>query len=86
MEDEDNNSQTEILEERLKLVESELQAALERAEKAEEKLKSPPAPPPPPPPPLPPLLPPMCAEPPKVPLRRRRSKIVLQELADSIGN
>lgn len=76
----------EILEERLKLVEAELQAAIQRAEKAEEKLKSPPAPPPPPPPPPPPLLPPVSTEPPKVPLRRRRSKIALQELAESIGS
>lgn len=85
LEDAQNNAQIEILEERLKLVESELQAANERADRAEEQLKAPPAPPPPPPPPPPPLLPPPPQEPPVVPLRRRRSKIILQELAESIG-
>ncbi|XP_044743420.1 shootin-1 [Chrysoperla carnea] len=47
--------QIEILEEKLKLAESELQAATERAENAEKELdtlKAPPIPPPPPPPPL----------------------------------
>ncbi|KAJ8964502.1 hypothetical protein NQ314_004790 [Rhamnusium bicolor] len=73
----------EILEERLKLVESELQAANERAERAEEKLKVPPIPPPPPPPPF--LPPPPPPEPPVVPLRRRRSKIAMQELAETLG-
>ncbi|KAJ8952834.1 hypothetical protein NQ318_008155 [Aromia moschata] len=81
LEDQENNAQLEILEERLKLVEAELQAANERADKAEEKLKAPPIPPPPPPPPL---LPPPAA-PPVVPLRRRRSKIAMQELAETIG-
>ncbi|XP_028129325.1 shootin-1 [Diabrotica virgifera virgifera] len=88
LEDQDNNAQIEVLEERLKLVESELQTATERAERAEEKLKAPPAPPPPPPPPLPPMLPPLslpASDPPAVPLRRRRSKVALSDLAESIG-
>lgn len=89
----DQNPQIEILEERLKLVECELQSATERAEQAElklkdaeEKLQAPPAPPPPPPPPPPPMLPPPPpTDPPQVPLRRRRSKIAMQELAETIG-
>nr|XP_023024577.1 shootin-1 isoform X1 [Leptinotarsa decemlineata] len=85
LEDQDNNAQIEILEERLKLVESELQAANERANKAEEKLKASLLPPPPPPPPPPPLLPPVGGEPPTVPLRRRRSKVALSDLAETIG-
>ncbi|KAG5899933.1 hypothetical protein JTB14_002484 [Gonioctena quinquepunctata] len=85
LEDEENNAQIEILEERLKLVESELQAANERADKAEEKLKAALSPPPPPPPPLPPLLPPPGSDPPRVPLRRRRSKVALSDLAETIG-
>ncbi|XP_057667489.1 shootin-1 isoform X1 [Diorhabda carinulata] len=78
----DQHAQIEVLEEQLKLVESELQAAKERADRAEEKLKAPPAPPPPPPPPM---LPPPCAVPPVVPLRRRRSKVALSDLAECIG-
>lgn len=79
----ENNSQVEVLEERLKLVESELNTALQRAEQAEEALKAPPAPPPPPPPPPPLLLP---KEPPVVPLRvKRRSRVNVLELADAIG-
>lgn len=67
------------MEERLKLVENELQEALERAEKAEDALKKPPAPPPPPPPPL------LSTEPPVVPLRvKRRSKANIAELTDAI--
>lgn len=42
LEEQENNSHTEILEERLKLVESELQDALDRAEKAEKTLAAPP--------------------------------------------
>ncbi|EFA09805.1 shootin-1 [Tribolium castaneum] len=75
----EKNSQVEVLEERLKLAEAELQEALERAERAEEALKRPPAPPPPPPPAL-------FSEPPTVPLRvKRRSKVNIAELADVIG-
>lgn len=75
----EKNPQVEVLEERLKLAESELQEALERAEKAEEALKRPPAPPPPPPPCL-------LNEPPTVPLRvKRRSKVNIADLADVIG-
>ncbi|KAJ3643735.1 hypothetical protein Zmor_026427 [Zophobas morio] len=76
----EKNSQVEVLEERLKLAESELQEALERADKAEEALKRPPAPPPPPPPLL------INSEPPTVPLRvKRRSKTNIADLADAIG-
>ncbi|KAJ8984856.1 hypothetical protein NQ317_013057 [Molorchus minor] len=46
LEDQETNAQIEILEERLKLAEAELQAAIERADKAEEKLRAPPIPPP----------------------------------------
>lgn len=80
MEDQQKNSHVEVLEERLKLIESELQAAVERAEKAEEALKAPPAPPPPPPPPLVP------SERPVVPLRvKRRSRVNVLEIAETIG-
>nr|CAI5868101.1 unnamed protein product [Callosobruchus analis] len=58
--------QVEILEERLRLAESELAAAQRRAEEAEERLRCPPPPPPPPPPPMPP----------QAPLRRRRSRLL----------
>jgi myosin heavy subunit len=86
----EKNSHLEVVEERLKLAESELQAALERAEKAEEALEraekaedaltSPPVPPPPPPPCL------VNSEPPVVPLRvKRRSRVNIAELADAIG-
>ncbi|CAH1099291.1 unnamed protein product [Psylliodes chrysocephalus] len=83
IEDQDNNAQIEVLEERLKLAESELQAANERADRAEEKLKAPFIPPPPPPPPM--LPPPPCMDPPMVPLRRRKSKVALSDLAECIG-
>lgn len=82
LDDQENNSHVEILEERLKLVEAELQEAIARAEAAEEKLKAPPLPPPPPPPP-PPLLP--LNTPPVVPLRRRRSRATVEDLAKTIG-
>ncbi|VEN40865.1 unnamed protein product [Callosobruchus maculatus] len=59
--------QVEILEERLRLAESELAAAQKRAEEAEERLRCPPPPPPPPPPPMPP----------QAPLRRRRSRLLI---------
>nr|CAH7714827.1 unnamed protein product [Callosobruchus chinensis] len=59
--------QVEILEERLRLAESELAVAQRRAEEAEERLRSPPPPPPPPPPPMPP----------QAPLRRRRSRLLI---------
>jgi myosin heavy subunit len=86
----EKNSHLEVVEERLKLAESELQAALERAEKAEEALERaekaedaltrPPVPPPPPPPCL------VNSEPPVVPLRvKRRSRVNIAELADAIG-
>ncbi|RZC14245.1 shootin-1 [Asbolus verrucosus] len=76
----EKNSQVEVLEERLKLAESDLQEALERAEKAEDALTRPPAPPPPPPPSL------ISSEPPVVPLRvKRRSRVNISELADAIG-
>lgn len=78
-----DNSHTEILEERLKIVESELEEAVTRAEKAEETIKLLKAPPLPPPPPPPPVVP---SEPPVVPIRvKRRSRINLQDLADTIG-
>ncbi|XP_076250178.1 shootin-1-like [Rhynchophorus ferrugineus] len=83
MEDQENNSHMEILEERLKLVETELQAAIARAEAAEEKLKAPPVAPPPPPPPPPPLI--AADTPPVVPLRRRRSRATVEDLAKTIG-
>lgn len=83
LEDQETNPQLEILEERLKLVESELQSAIERAERAEEKLRAPPPPPPPPPPPM--MPPPAGDQPPTVPLRRRRSKVALSDLAESVG-
>lgn len=83
LENQENNSQVEVLEERVKLIEAELQQAIERAEKAEEALKAPPAPPPPPPPPL---LPPPSSQPPVVPLRvKRRSRVNVLELAEQIG-
>ncbi|CAG9865021.1 unnamed protein product [Phyllotreta striolata] len=90
LEDQDNNAHIEILEERLKLVESELLQAKERADRAEEKLKAsmvPPPPPPPPPMPMvpPPPPPPSCVDPPVVPLRRRKSKVALSDLAECIG-
>ncbi|KAK9880028.1 hypothetical protein WA026_008545 [Henosepilachna vigintioctopunctata] len=79
LETQSNNSQIEVLEEKLKLVECELQTATERAERAEkevDELKKTPIAPPPPPPPLP-VLP---SEPPVVPLRvKRRSRINLVE-------
>lgn len=79
----EKNPQVELLEERLKLAESELQEALERAEKAEEALKKPTAPPAPPPPPPPPFI---LGEPPVVPLRvKRRSRVNIAELAETIG-
>ncbi|XP_066245816.1 uncharacterized protein PF3D7_1120000-like [Euwallacea similis] len=83
LEDEENDSHAEVLEERLKLVETELKEALARAEAAEQKLKAPPLPPPPPPPPPPPLIAP--GEPPVVPLRRRRSRATVEDLAKTIG-
>lgn len=56
IEEHENDSQVEILEERLKIVESELQRTQEKAERLENQSKmSPPPPPPPPPPPLPPV-------------------------------
>lgn len=84
LEDQSNSSQVEVLEERLKLVESELQTALERAEKAEKALDEGskiPQPPPPPPAPLPPPPPPLpfAGPPPVVPLRvKRKSKTNLE--------
>lgn len=55
MEEHENDSQVEILEERLKIIESELERTKEKAERLENQSASC-APPPPPPPPLPPLL------------------------------
>lgn len=79
----ERNPQVELLEERLKLVESELQEALEQAEKAEEALKKPSVPAPPPPPPPPQFT---KGEPPVVPLRvKRRSRVNIAELAETIG-
>lgn len=69
----ESNSHLEILEERLKLTESELLHAIMRADKAEEAVKAPPpSPPPPPPPPAPPVLPPPPPPPPVVPLRIKK--------------
>lgn len=86
LEEYENNSQTEVLEERLKLVEAELQDALQRAEKAEKAVQSaPPAPPLPPPPPPPPVV--DFATPPSVPLRTKklsRSNVV-PEIAATLG-
>jgi len=84
LEDQEDNSHIEILEERLKLVEAELKQAVARAETAEEKLKAPPLPPPPPPPPLPVSLA-QETQPPAIPLRRRRSRATVEELARTIG-
>lgn len=56
------------MEERLKLVESELEQALDRAERAETVLLAPPPPPLPPPPPAMPPPPP----PPAAPLRAKK--------------
>ncbi|XP_030761898.1 shootin-1 isoform X2 [Sitophilus oryzae] len=81
--DQENDSHIEILEERLKLVEEELKSAISRAEAAEAKLKAPPLPPPPPPPPPPPFAANDC--PPVVPLRRRRSRATVEDLAKTIG-
>lgn len=81
LEDQESNSHVEILEERLKLVEAELQEAKGRADAAEQKLKAPPLPPPPPPPPPPPI----TGQPPVVPLRRRRSRATVEDLAKTIG-
>lgn len=85
MEEYENNSQTEILEERLKLIEAELQDALQRAEKAEKAL-APPAPPLPPPPP--PLLADFATTPPppSVPLRTKKlSRSNVPEIAATLG-
>lgn len=83
IEDQENNSHIEILEERLKLVESELRHAIERAEKAEKALV-PPAPPLPPPPPLPPVN--LAPPPPTVPLRiKKLAKNGVPEIADALG-
>lgn len=80
----ENNSQTEILEERLKLVEAELQDALQRAEKAEKALQAPPPAPPLPPPP-PPLLTDI-ATPPSAPLRMKKlSRTTVPEIAATLG-
>ncbi|XP_054290161.1 shootin-1-like isoform X1 [Macrosteles quadrilineatus] len=89
LDERDGEAQLELLEEKLKLAEAELQCALQRAERAEnmteqlsdkvsnleEKLeKTSKAPPPPPPPPLPPPPPPMpLLTPATVTLRRRPS-------------
>lgn len=80
LEDQDNNSHTEILEERLKVIESELQQAIERAEKAEKELATRPALlPPPPPPPLP-------LEPPAVPVRTKKlARSAMPEIAATLG-
>ncbi|XP_066155875.1 shootin-1-like isoform X4 [Euwallacea fornicatus] len=67
LEGEENDSRAGALEERLKLVQRELQEALARAEAAEQKFKAPPLPPPPPP-----LM--AAGESPVVPFRRRRSR------------
>ncbi|CAH0555302.1 unnamed protein product [Brassicogethes aeneus] len=81
--EEKDHSQVEILEERLNIVESELEEAVKRAEKAEETimiLKTPPAPPPPPPPPA------LPSQPPVVPLRvKRRSRVNVLDIAETIG-
>ncbi|XP_060528197.1 shootin-1-like isoform X2 [Cylas formicarius] len=84
LEDSETNSHVEVLEERLKIVEAELQGAIARAEAAEEKAKAVPLAPPPPPPPPPPQFTP-ADQPPVVPLRRRKSRATVQELAQSIG-
>ncbi|XP_018332712.1 shootin-1 [Agrilus planipennis] len=85
LEESEKNSYNEILEERLKLVESDLQAALERAEKAEMTLKTvPPAPPLPPPPPPPPPLPSLA--PPVAPQRTKKlARSSIPDMADALG-
>lgn len=83
LEEQENNSHTEILEERLKLVESELQDALDRAEKAEKTLAAPPIAPPLPPPPPPP---PMLSAPPCAPVRvKKLSRSNVPEIAQALG-
>lgn len=84
LEEYENNSQTEILEERVKLIEAELQEALKRAEKSEKALQAPPpAPPLPPPPPPPPA---EFATPPSVPLRTKKlSRTNVPEIAATLG-
>ncbi|GJQ87326.1 hypothetical protein Trydic_g17374 [Trypoxylus dichotomus] len=87
LEELETNSHTEILEERLKLVESELERALKTAEEAEKTLAAtttaPPSPVIPVPPPLPPMpalplppppppLPPQNLAPPTAPLRTKK--------------
>lgn len=97
LEEQANNSDSEILEEQLKLVESELQGAVEKAEKAEQALQAaveraekaeqalqapPPAPPLPPPPPPPPNM----LLPPTVPLRTKKvSRTTVPEIAATLG-
>lgn len=82
----ENNSQTEVLEERLKLVEAELQDALQRAEKAEKALLTPAPTPPPPPPPPPMMISEFAAQPPSVPLRTKKlSKSNVPEIAATLG-
>ncbi|XP_066262489.1 shootin-1-like [Euwallacea similis] len=73
LEDKENDSRAEMLEEHLKLLQKELQEALARAEAAEQRLKAPPFPPPPPP-----LI--ATREPAVVPLRRRRSRATVEDL------
>ncbi|KAL1490841.1 hypothetical protein ABEB36_013466 [Hypothenemus hampei] len=90
LDEQETNSHVEILEERLKLVETELEKANSRAEAAERNLKISLLAPPPPPPPLPPPLPSFIIgtvdAPPIVPLRRRKSeKAIMEDLAKTIG-
>lgn len=85
MDEYENNPQVEILEERLKLVETELQDALKRAEKAEKSLQAAPPPAPPLPPPPPPPLGDVTA-PPNVPLRTKKlSRTMVPEIAATLG-
>lgn len=85
LEDLENNPQTEILEERLKLVEAELQDALDRAEKAEKALQPPPPPPAPPLPPPPPP-PPSFDNPPSAPVRvKKLSRTNVPDIAAALG-
>lgn len=87
----ESNSQTEVLEERLKLVEAELQEALQRAERAEKvvAVAPPPMPLPPPPPPPPPPVVDFAAvmSPPSVPLRTKKLSRcnVVPEIAATLG-
>ncbi|CAH1100515.1 unnamed protein product [Psylliodes chrysocephalus] len=76
IEEQANNVQIKVLEERLKLVESEFQAAYERVSRAEDRLKAPSIPPPPP---LPPMLPPTPC------IRRSKNRVALSDLAKCIG-